>query len=126
MLGKLPPESLGWLLIDEAGQALPQAAVGALIRSRRAIVDGDPVQIEPVVILPKTLTRAICQRFGVDPDLFAAPSASAQTLADATSAFASEFPMKTRSRTVGVPLLVHRRCEEPMFGGSRLGSRLSI
>jgi hypothetical protein len=118
MLGKLPPESLGWLLIDEAGQALPQAAVGALIRSRKAIVVGDPVQIEPVVILPETLTHAICQRFGVDPDLFAAPSASAQTLADAASTYASEFQTKTGSRTVGVPLLVHRRCEEPMFGVS--------
>jgi DNA invertase Pin-like site-specific DNA recombinase len=30
MLGPMPPESLGWLLVDEAGQALPQADVGAI------------------------------------------------------------------------------------------------
>ena len=60
MLGKLPLESLGWLLVDEAGQALPQSAVGALLRTRRAVIVGDPVQIEPVVVLPNTLTNAIC------------------------------------------------------------------
>jgi superfamily I DNA and/or RNA helicase len=76
MLGKLPPESVGWLLIDEAGQALPQAAVGALMRSRRAIVVGDPMQIEPVVVLPDILTQAICRTFGIDPDRFNAPAAS--------------------------------------------------
>lgn len=116
MLGKLPAESLGWLLVDEAGQALPQAAVGAILRTRRAVVVGDPVQIEPVVILPETLTQAICRRFGVDPDLYAAPSASAQTLADSASSYASEFQASAGSRSVGVPLLVHRRCSEPMFG----------
>lgn len=63
MLGKLPPESLGWLFVDEAGQALQQAAVGALLRTRRAVVVGDPIQIEPVVALPDTLTHAICRRF---------------------------------------------------------------
>jgi len=68
MLGKLPPENLGWLFVDEAGQALPQAAVGALLRTRRAVVVGDPVQIEPVVLLPDTLTNAICRHFGVDPE----------------------------------------------------------
>lgn len=116
MLGKLPLESLGWLLVDEAGQALPQAAVGALLRTRRAVIVGDPMQIEPVVVLPDTLTHSICRRFGVDPDHYAAPSASVQTLADAASTYTSEFQTRVGSRSVGVPLLVHRRCSEPMFG----------
>jgi len=116
MLGKLPTESLGWLFVDEAGQALPQAAVGGLLRTRRAVIVGDPVQIEPVVALPDILTQAICRRFGVDPDQYSAPSASVQTLADSASAYASEFQTYVGSRSVGVPLLVHRRCSEPMFG----------
>lgn len=118
MLGKLPLESLGWLLVDEAGQASPQAAVGALLRTRRAVIVGDPAQIEPVVALPDELTRAICRRFGADSDCYAAPSASVQTLADAASAYNSEFQTNVGSRSVGVPLLTHRRCSEPMFGVS--------
>lgn len=116
MLGQLPPEALGWLLIDEAGQALPQAAVGALLRTRRAVVVGDPMQIEPVVVLPDVLTNAISRTFGVDPDRFNAPVASVQTLADAATPFMAEFAGRQGSRTVGVPLLVHRRCANPMFG----------
>lgn len=115
MLGDLPPESLGWLFVDEAGQALPQAAVGALMRTRRAVLVGDPVQIEPIVVLPETLTQGICRHFGVDPDRFNAPSSSAQTLADAATPFHAEFQGRHGSRTVGIPLLVHRRCAEPMF-----------
>jgi hypothetical protein len=115
MFGKLNPESLGWLFVDEAGQALPQAAVGAIIRSRRVVMVGDPAQIEPVVMLPDALTNAISRRFGVDPDVYTAPAASAQTLADSASSFASEFQTQSGSRTVGVPLLVHRRCADPMF-----------
>ncbi|HZH75020.1 MAG TPA: AAA domain-containing protein, partial [Archangium sp.] len=116
MLGALPPEALGWLFVDEAGQALPQAAVGALMRTRRAVVVGDPMQIEPVVVLPEVLTTTICRHFGVDPDRFNAPSASVQTLADAATPYVAEFEGKSGCRTVGVPLLVHRRCAEPMFG----------
>ncbi|HYJ87584.1 MAG TPA: AAA domain-containing protein [Pyrinomonadaceae bacterium] len=118
MLGKLPLESLGWLFVDEAGQALPQAAVGALLRSRRAVAVGDPLQIEPVVSLPDRLANAICLQFGVDPDHYGAPAASVQTLADAASTYISEFPTTAGSRSVGVPLLVHRRCSAPMFNVS--------
>jgi AAA domain len=115
MLGKLPPESLGWLLVDEAGQAEPQAAVGAIMRTRRAVMVGDPLQIEPIVMLPDTLAGAICRQFGVEPQEYAAPLASVQTLADAASAYMTEFSTGDVSRPVGVPLLVHRRCSEPMF-----------
>lgn len=115
MLGRLPPGALGWLLIDEAGQALPQAAVGALMRVKRAVIVGDPVQIPPVVTLPESLTAAIHRRFGVDPDPFNAPGASTQTLADSATPYMAEFQASVGSRTVGVPLLVHRRCSEPMF-----------
>jgi len=115
MFGSLPPESIGLLLIDEAGQALPQAAVGALMRTKRAVVVGDPIQIEPVVTLPDTLTQNICRRFGVDPARFNAPEGSTQTLADMATAYFAEFEGRQGSRSVGVPLLVHRRCEDLMF-----------
>ncbi|MDK8008962.1 AAA domain-containing protein, partial [Escherichia coli] len=61
MFGDLPPESIGWLLVDEAGQAVPQAAVGAIMRAKRSIVVGDPLQIPPVVSLPEKLNVEICK-----------------------------------------------------------------
>jgi len=115
MLGKLGPESIGWLLVDEAGQALPQAAVGAMMRSKRAMIVGDPIQIPPVVTLPKDLVEEISRFFQVAADDWAATTASAQTLADTASRFQSAFSGEAGERRVGAPLLVHRRCEEPMF-----------
>ncbi|TCQ74873.1 AAA domain-containing protein [Ochrobactrum sp. BH3] len=115
MFGKIGPESFGWLLVDEAGQALPQAAAGALMRTQRAMVVGDPIQIEPVVVLPDQLTEAMCQQFGIDPLIYNAPGASAQTLADSATEYYGTFETKFGTREVGVPLLVHRRCAEPMF-----------
>lgn len=115
MFSRLKPESLGWLLVDEAGQALPQAAVGAIMRAKRTVVVGDPLQIEPVVTLPNSLTEEICAQFGVDPICFNAPEASTQTLADAASVYGARFPSGSGYRDVGAPLLVHRRCNSPMF-----------
>jgi superfamily I DNA and/or RNA helicase len=86
------------------------------MRTKRAVAVGDPLQIEPVVELSDTLTKTICRRFGVDPDRFNAPEASVQTLADEATPYVAEFAGRYGSRTVGVPLLVHRRCAEPMFG----------
>ena len=115
MLEPMPPESIGWLLIDEAGQAVPQAAIGALMRAKRAFVVGDPLQIEPVVTLSPSLTDNVCRRLGVDPDIWSAPKASAQTLADRASRYRSWIEKPEGCVLVGAPLLVHRRCEEPMF-----------
>jgi hypothetical protein len=111
-LGK---EQLGWLLIDEAGQATPQAAVGTLWRAERTIVIGDPLQIEPVVTIPPKLINAICTQFGVSTDEWAAPAMSVQTLADRISWFGTLINSSAGQFWVGSPLRVHRRCELPMF-----------
>ncbi|WP_430436944.1 AAA domain-containing protein [Oceanibaculum nanhaiense] len=118
MFGDLPPESIGWLLVDEAGQALPQAAVGAIMRAKRTIVVGDPLQIPPVVSLPEKLNSEICKFFEIDQTSWSAPAASTQTLADQASRFKSTFATDIGDREVGLPLLVHRRCQSPMFNVS--------
>ena len=115
MFGDLPPESIGWLLVDEAGQSVPQAAVGAIMRAKRSIVVGDPLQIPPVVSLPEKLNAEICKFFDIDQIEWSAPAASTQTLADQASRFKSTFVMDVGDREVGLPLLVHRRCQNPMF-----------
>lgn len=108
-------ESIGWLIVDEAGQATPQATVGALWRSRRVLIIGDPLQIEPVSTIPAGLIRSICAAYGAHPDLWAAPRASVQTLADAASPLMTMMDSGAGLRAIGLPLLVHRRCQEPMF-----------
>lgn len=115
LFGPLGQEQLGWLLIDEAGQTVPQAAVGAIWRARRAVVIGDPLQIEPVVTVPPKLIKAIFAEFGISSEEWAAPYMSAQTLADRVSWFGTNIHTKDGDIWVGSPLRVHRRCEEPMF-----------
>lgn len=121
MFGALGRESLGWLLIDEAGQALPQAAVGALWRSRRAVVVGDPLQLEPISQVPEEVQERLRGLFGPGVGAEWQPSAvSAQVLADRRNTWGTAISRKTPQGDeevwVGAPLRVHRRCEEPMFG----------
>ena len=111
LLSSLGEGDIGWLLIDEAGQAPPQAAIGALRRARRVVVVGDPLQVEPVTTLPRALQTAITKEHGLDPSVWAL-DASVQTLADAASPYGARYG----ERRVGMPLLVHRRCEAPMVG----------
>ncbi|WP_347900942.1 AAA domain-containing protein [Pseudomonas purpurea] len=111
----LEPESLGWLIIDEAGQAPPQAAVGAIMRARRVVVVGDPLQIEPVVTQSTRLLASLgkhwldtqCSRYAVD-------SHSVQSLADRGYAFGVRHPVDQQA-FIGIPLVMHRRCDNPMF-----------
>lgn len=118
MLGDMDPGAFGWLLVDEAGQATPQASVGALMRARRAVVVGDPLQIPPVVTIPEKLISSIAEHYGVAQDIWCAPTASVQTLADAATSIKAHFSTSSGTREVGLPLLVHRRCQDPMFSVS--------
>ena len=118
MLGDLSTGSIGWLLVDEAGQATPQAAIGALMRARRAVVVGDPLQIPPVVTIPEKLINQISKHFGVSCETWCAPEASVQTLADGATHIKAKFSTSSGEREVGLPLLVHRRCQDPMFSVS--------
>jgi hypothetical protein len=109
-------ESLGWLLIDEAGQATVQSAAGALWRSQRAIIVGDPLQLEPIVSLPFTAQQALRAHFGVD-ETWLPSGNSVQTLADRVTHFGTWIGSEEPDRRiwVGSPLRVHRRCEKTIF-----------
>ncbi|MGH0004845.1 DEAD/DEAH box helicase [Pseudovibrio ascidiaceicola] len=112
------PNSIGWLFVDEAGQAVPQAAVGALLRAKRAIVIGDPLQIEPVFTLPKHLISELANTSQVTESGDYSPDrVSAQVLADQANSFGTSVS-KDGDETIwiGSPLRVHRRCIDPMFG----------
>ena len=113
----LGQEDLGWLLIDEAGQATPQAAVGAIWRSRRVVVVGDPLQLEPIVQLPRSIERVLRAEHGIDRGWLRGDP-SVQTLADQVcplGTYRRRAEDGSQSLWVGIPLNVHRRCESPMF-----------
>ncbi|MDT0303537.1 ATP-binding protein [Streptomonospora wellingtoniae] len=108
-------EELGWLLIDEAGQATPQQAVGALWRSRRAVVVGDPLQLEPICSLPYTAQEALRRHYGVEGK-WVPERTSVQQLADEVTPLGTELiGPEGEPLWVGCPLRVHRRCDSPMF-----------
>lgn len=109
-------EELAWVLIDEAGQAAPQYCVGALWRARRAVIVGDPLQLEPVVDIPVELTAPLRARCGADAR-YVPPDASAQTLADLSNRYGMYLKENDPKQRLwlGAPLIVHRRCLNPMF-----------
>ena len=116
LFAHLGRESLGWLLIDEAGQANPQSAAGALWRCRKAVIVGDPRQLEPIISLPFTAQQALRAHFGVEETWLPSKN-SVQTLADRVSRFGTWLQSENSDEPmwVGLPLRVHRRCEKPMF-----------
>ncbi len=112
----LEPQSLGWLLIDEAGQALPQAAVGAIWRAKRVLSLGDPFQIEPISTVPPEIIDGMAKHLLLDQTLSWAPShVSVQNLMDAATKYGVRRNVGNFSYWLGTPLRVHRRCIEPMF-----------
>lgn len=119
LFGPLRQESLGWVLVDEAGQAAPQAAVGALWRARRGVLVGDPLQLEPVVTLPTSVQERLREAYGVDEEWLPSRT-SAQRVADRTNRWGTTVDYRRPDGEiepvwVGAPLRVHRRCERTMF-----------
>ena len=106
--------AIGMLVVDEAGQAQPQMALGALYRSRRAVIVGDPKQVEPVVTDDLILLRKAYNDDALKP--YKKKTLSVQGFADRMNRFGTWLDNGTDyPEWVGCPLLVHRRCISPMY-----------
>jgi AAA domain len=115
-LAKMGRGSIGWLLLDEAGQATPAAACGAIWRSQRCVMIGDALQIQPVVTLPAALGKLLQQRYLIKDDCWTPPDHSVQSLADRVTPWGTYIQLgEWKSTWTGIPLRAHRRCSEPMF-----------
>ena len=114
MFKDLGKEDIPWLFIDEAGQAIPQAAVGAIWRSKRVTVVGDPFQIEPVVTIPNIITDNISNYFELNKNHINS-DLSVQSMVDRINPLGSYLNINGKKEWIGIPLRVHRRCLSPMF-----------
>ena len=83
-------------------------------RSRRVVVVGDPLQLEPVVTLSNRSQAAMARTKGV-AERWAPGRNSVQQLADQLTPLGTWLKADEESIWVGAPLRVHRRCDHPMF-----------
>lgn len=113
MCANMHAETIGHLFIDEAGQALPQAGVGAIFRSRHVMAVGDPAQIKPVLTLDTAVLHMLGSNFGVSAK-YLSEDASVQTLIDTAGRYGF-YKDDVKEDWIGIPLWVHRRCRYPMF-----------
>ncbi|CAL2105534.1 ATP-binding protein [Tenacibaculum sp. 190524A02b] len=108
-------EKLPWLFIDEAGQATPQSAMGAIWRSKNVVVVGDPFQIEPVNLIPDLIIKKIREHYGFSAKELRA-SMSVQVASDRVNTKGAKVTDDQGNEVwIGAPLKVHRRCIDPMF-----------
>lgn len=106
---------IGNLLIDEAGQATPPAALGALMRAKKCLVVGDPLQLEPVVTIPKNTCELLRMKAGalIEFDL---NKTSLQSLSDQSENIGTFIEQNDDEKLwIGSPLRAHNRCLNPMF-----------
>ena len=110
-LDNIPKDEIGYLILDEAGQATPGSVLGAIYRSKKSIILGDPLQIEPVVNIPKELYKILDSKNQL-PNLYHINTLSAQIIADLQNDYGE---IRSNNNWIGCPLLIHRRCQNPMF-----------
>ncbi|MFJ7922226.1 hypothetical protein ACIQ6U_21065 [Lysinibacillus fusiformis] len=82
-------------------------------RSKKAVIVGDPIQIEPVVTTDKTLLMDICKHFNVE-EHYLNDTTSVQAVAEVANPYWT-YKDKDKSQWIGIPLWVHRRCLDPML-----------
>jgi hypothetical protein len=133
MLHGVDAGALGWLVIDEAGQATPQAAVGAIWRAQKLLAVGDPMQLTPVLSVPRRAQEDLAASphrgrprerghsppgqhhgHGIDP-VWVPATTSVQQLADQVGCYGTTLTHGPHPLWVSAPLRVHRRCDSPMF-----------
>ena len=119
MFKNLPADSVANLFIDEAGQAVPQAVVGPLLRSKKVMAVGDPAQIKPVNTLDSKVISLIGDRIFKVSEKYVSGDASVQTIMDQASQY-GYYKDKEHENWIGIPLWVHRRCLNPMFNISNV------
>lgn len=109
------PGEIGLLIVDEAGQAQPQMALGSFYRCRKAIVVGDPKQVEPVVTEEMDIIKRVIKNDFNTP--YRSKGHSVQEFADRINPVGTYFTelLEDRRIWVGCPLVVHRRCISPMY-----------
>jgi len=108
---------IGSLMVDEAGQATPQSVISGLYRASKAVIVGDPAQLQPIFTVPDPVIEALRERRQIPKELSPARE-SAQSIADATMRVGGYLPdplAPDKMRWAGIPLRVHRRCALPMF-----------
>lgn len=113
-LEDIQAEKLGTLVVDEAGQAAPQSALGAIWRTQKAIVVGDPLQVEPIVTIPDELRKRFADENSIPP-IYRLPELSVQMMADQLNPYGGIRNLNDKKVWMGCPLVVHRRCLNPMF-----------
>lgn len=111
MFTNIEEEGISNLFIDEAGQALPQASVGAIFRSKKILVVGDPSQIKPVLTVDPNVLNLIRKNYRVS-EHFISSNASTQTIIDNIGKYGFKNSVQ---KWRGIPLWVHRRSKNPMF-----------
>ncbi len=109
------------LIVDEAGQVLPEVAAATFALAKQALVVGDTNQIEPVWNVPASIDRANLERFGLlqgeaDHDEFWLRSglmASVGNLMGVAQRQSRFHQLETLQR--GLYLTEHRRCHDSII-----------
>ena len=72
------------------------------------------MQVEPVLTVPKELVKRFADEYNI-PEYYRIPEISVQMLADQMNEYGGYRNINGEQIWLGCPLVVHRRCINPMF-----------